>query len=514
MVAHLLRKCCFCILLFEAGCSTVVPFDYPKTESLALAASQDTRLGERILNWGKTQSDGSGFFMLFQGKDALGARLRLIQQADRTIDAQYFLVKGDRAGSLFARELLLAADRGVRVRFLIDDVFTSASLDPAIASMNSHPNIEIRLFNPVSRRGIQYLNFLIDFKRANRRMHNKSFTVDNAVTIVGGRNIAEEYFSMRPDVEFNDFDVLGIGPIATQVSDAFDLFWNSAQTVPMEAFEKNANGYNFNQLKHTLDEQFEKAQAGVYKEAIGSSYLDDLFAGRIQPFVGSGDVVTDHPEKIENKIDEKYQELAGALRNAVEGAKREIIILTPYFVPGRAGNELFQSLRAKGVRILIITNSLASTNHVAVHSGYAPYRKPLLKVGVELHEIKVDAREEIEPVSPIGLPESFTLHTKALIVDRKLLFVGSFNVDPRSIKINTEMGVFLNVPEAAREFAERVDRALPFYTYRLTYSKPGPIVWRYEGTRDYVIEKFEPDVGALRALSADILRLLPIEEQL
>ncbi len=499
------------IAFVAAGC-TSVPFHHPKSESYAVEPSDSTRLGKAVAEWKAAHPGKSGFYPLEFGRDALGARLRLIERADRGIDAQYFLIKGDLAGSLFTGKLLRAADRGVRVRFLIDDIFTTG-LDPDLSLLNSHPNIEVRLFNPVSRKGFQSLNFLIDFKRANRRMHNKSFTVDNLVTIVGGRNIADEYFQINADVEFADFELLGFGAVAPMVSETFDLFWNSPRAVPMEAFGRKVTEADLDKIRREMAREIQEATDGVYATAVNSPVLDDLIQGRIEPFLAPVTVVTDHPEKLENPVGDEHKILVSELSRLVEEAEKEVLIVTPYFVPRKDGVEFFRAIRSKDVRVVVITNSLASTNHVVVHSGYAPYRKALLEAGVELYEVKVDSLATQEGAAP-GSSQRLTLHTKAIVVDREVLFVGSLNVDPRSIDINTEMGLFLHSAEVASGFAKQIDADLPPYTYRLVLDQGGRIEWRYEGGSRVITYNREPDTGFWRRLKAGFYRLLPIESQL
>jgi len=499
------------LTLVAAGCASV-PFDHPKSESHAVAPSDSTRLGRSVAEWNVSHPGKSGFYPLEYGMDALGARLRLMEQADRGIDAQYFLIKGDLAGSLFAGKLLRAADRGVRVRFLVDDVFTTG-LDPELSVLNSHPNIQVRLFNPVSRKGIQSLNFVADFKRANRRMHNKSFTVDNVVTIVGGRNIADEYFQIGSEVEFADFELLAFGPVAPMVSETFDLFWNSGRAVPMEAFGSKLNGEELDEIRQQMAREIEQATTGLYAKAVNSRFLDDVIQEKVNPFVASVTVVTDRPEKLEHAVSDDYKALASELRRVVEEAEKEVLIVTPYFVPGKEGVEFFREIRAKGVRVVVLTNSLASTNHVAVHSGYAPYRKALLEAGVELREVKVDSVATQGDAAP-GSSERLTLHTKAIVVDRQVLFVGSLNLDPRSIDINTEMGLFVDSAEIASQFAEQIDADLPPFTYRVVVDDNGRIEWRYEAESEVSTYDREPDTGFWRRFKAGFYRMLPIEDQL
>lgn len=493
-----------------AGCASV-PFDYPKEPSEAIAPSQATTLGQEAADWSNANGGLSGFLPLAYGMDALGARLHLMEQAEVSIDAQYFLMKPDMAGGLFAWGLLSAADRGVKVRFLLDDIFTP-DLDSQLALLNVHPYIEVRMFNPLSREGIKYLNLLTDFKRANRRMHNKSFTIDNSFTIIGGRNIAEEYFEINAGVEFIDFEVAAIGPVAQEVSATFDQFWNSALAVPVEAFGKEVDREDLERWRNDLPDHVVEAGKGIYNRALESPYLVNILEELVTPIPAEATVVTDSPKKLKTKAGaEEYQELALALREHGENATEEIIIITPYFVPQKTGAELLESIAARGVRVRVLTNSLASTNHVPVHSGYARYRKRLLEAGVELHELKSDSIVVMED----GTEEDVqaTLHTKAMIFDRKTLFVGSLNLDPRSIDINTEMGVFLHSPRIANAFAKRIDEDISFNTYRVVL-EDGKVRWRYEHGDDVEVLKKEPQTGFWRRFSSGFYGILPIEGQL
>ena len=230
---HRYRHIRILFLLFTvlvSGCATV-PFDEPKPYSKTITSTADTHLGRGVSRWVEAHDGRSGFYPLSGGMDALGVRLRLAEVAEKSIDLQYFLMKNDTAGMVLMNALLKAADRGVRIRFLLDDIFTTAP-DDALLLINQHPNIEVRLFNPISRRGFQSLNFVGDFRQANRRMHNKSFTVDNSISVVGGRNIADEYFELKQNSEFVDFDVLAMGPIANEISMSFDEYWNHSRAVP------------------------------------------------------------------------------------------------------------------------------------------------------------------------------------------------------------------------------------------------------------------------------------------
>ncbi len=502
------RETVLALALTALGGCTSVPFDYPRDESHAEPMTADTAIGARTLEWQARHPGESAFFEISEGMDALGVRLALMESAERTIDAQYFLIKGDRAGALFAGKLLRAADRGVRVRLLLDDVFT-AGLDAQLSLIDLHPNVEVRMFNPVSRQGLKAVGFLFDFQRANRRMHNKSFTVDGAATIVGGRNIAEEYFGIADEVEFADYEVIGFGEVAADVSRTFDLFWNSPQAVPIEAFGVDVSFGDLDDLRARIAELVEGAASGIYSEAVNSKLLEDIRERRVMPVPAAARVVTDEPEKLQAPPDDyAHQILVGALADRVEAAQREAIFVTPYFVPGDAGVAFFSELAARGLRVVVITNSLASTNHVAVHSGYFYRRKALLEAGVELYEMRAYVG------GAPGEADRRTLHGKLVIVDRETLFVGSLNLDPRSIDLNTEMGLFIESPEIARPLAEALDEDIGPYSYRVALGADGEVEWRDESGPEPVTIREEPQAAFGRRFSLGVYQLLPIENQL
>jgi putative cardiolipin synthase len=286
-------------------------------------------------------------------------------------------------------------------------------------------------------------------------MHNKSFTVDNQVTVIGGRNIADEYFELRPDAEFLDFDVIGIGPVAAKVSAQFDLYWNDSQSVPMEAFTDQQEPASLEDVRDKLDPDDLTEYRAMYSRAVESELVQQLYDGIMPMYPAYADVITDDPEKLVQKISEDQQTLVNHLSQIAAEAQSEIIVITPYFVPGDAGVAFWKSIVDKGVRVIILTNSLASNNHTAVHAGYASYRKAMLEAGAELYEARADAVSELPGRSGIT-PERLTLHTKGVIIDRKLVFVGSLNMDPRSVDINSEMGMVIKSPDLANLLAEEV----------------------------------------------------------
>ena len=494
-----------CLMMGMGGCVTA-PFDYPRESSSAISPDEDSALRIRVLEWHADNPGPSGFYALIRGSEGFGARLYLIDRAEKTIDAQYFLMKGDTAGKVFAGSLLAAADRGVRVRFLLDDVFTTVR-DEELELIDAHPNIEVRLYNPVSRLGVGGLNFLLDFRRANRRMHNKSFTVDNQVSIVGGRNIADEYFELKPEGEFLDFDVIALGPIAADVSEQFDRFWNHERSLPIRAFRSRFNEEDLQQARKEISEEMGDLGASVYRDAMETELIVDLVSGRRNLFSASAEVITDDPEKLVSKKGVENMILVQKLARAVQQAEEEVLVVTPYFVPGKAGIEFWQSIIDKGVRVLVLTNSLASNNHTAVHSGYAGYRKRLVDIGVELYEARADAVDVASDGNSDA--DALTLHTKAMMIDRKRLFVGSLNLDPRSREINSEMGLLVDSEDMGEQLADRFLTVLPELAYRVERDSKGRLQWRGTIDGNEVIETTEPLASLWLRFKAFVLKIVP-----
>jgi len=492
-----------------AGCATV-SFDQPKSYSIALTNTGDTRLGKAVADWTALHEGLSGFYPLTKGMDALGVRLRLAERAQKSIDLQYFLMKNDTAGAVMVNALLKSADRGVRVRFLLDDIFTTVP-DRSFLLMDQHPNIEIRIFNPLSRRGIWAFNYIGDFSQANRRMHNKSFTVDNAISVVGGRNIADEYFQLKKDSMFVDFDVLALGPIVADISKSFDQYWNHSRAVPIEQFITAKKNEDLQTVRANVAAKLDDIYETVYRKALNSQLLQDLIADRQPLFVGPARVLADNPDKLINKIDEAHMQLAKDLSGVVRRAETEIIFISPYYVPGDRGVQLIRDLVAKGVRVVILTNSLASNNHVPVHSAYARYRRDVVKAGAELYEIRANAARELE--GDEKGPEVLTLHTKAFLIDRRYLFVGSLNLDPRSIEINAEMGLLIDCEPMVRTFTRRAEERLSAVTYRVLVNDKGKLEWHTRIDKQEVIETKEPLTGWWLRFKAWFMKIAP-ESQL
>lgn len=494
------------------GCGTA-PKEVEKQATYAATRTGDTYLGRRVSALGDPGDGRSGFHIIDNGIEALGARLILSDRAERTIDAQYYLVQSDPVGQLFAARLLAAADRGVSVRLLIDDIGASG-YDPMTAALASHPSIDIRLFNPFRRGAGRIVGSLFELNRINRRMHNKSMTFDNQVTIVGGRNIGAEYFAARQDSNYDDVDLIGIGPVARDVSRSFDEYWNSPYAIPASAVVKGRDGdLPLDAARDRLGELVEVARTTEYGAALTSDIRKAIESGGLSIVWAPWRVVADPPEKAAGEI-EGLETLVSVLRPLVRSTRRELIVSSAYFVPGPGGTELLGGLARGGASVRILTNSLDSNDVEPVHGHYSRYRKALLESGVELWELRPD--KEMSDRDWAGLGHSLSgLHTKAFIVDRRHLFIGSFNWDPRSVNINTEMGILVDSPLLAREAALALNEKLPRAAYRLRLDGDGEIEW-LEGQDDgtWIAYGREPSGSIWRKLRTGIYGALPIGGQL
>ncbi len=368
------------------GCATL-PENVDRQFSSAFQDTADTTIGKEAEQNGAEHLGKSGFFLLGDGLDAFVARVVLAGVAERSIDVQYYLYHNDLVGSLFGYSLLKAADRGVRVRILLDDMGLKGR-DLSIATFDSHPNIEIRIFNPFSRNLFRSIQFLTRFGSVTRRMHNKSFTVDNQVTIVGGRNIGNEYFDADPDLAFGDLDVITIGPVVNEVSVSFDKYWNNELAYPIATLKRKVAIEKLDEVRPEWERFVREQKDSAYYTALDNSDLARLLRAREAKYTwGEAKALYDKPEKITHDTQSKELHLAPQLAPYVNQLTDEFIILSAYFVPGKEGVQFLKDLRKRGIRVRILTNSLASTDVTLVHAGYSKYRREMLRAGIELYEV-------------------------------------------------------------------------------------------------------------------------------
>ena len=507
------------VLVFGAaltGCASL-PSQVERTPSAALADTADTRLGQAVAGPVAAHPGLCGIHVLGTGEDAFAARVVLARAAERTLDLQYYIWHPDTTGRMLAQEAWAAAERGVRVRMLLDDNNTSG-FDEALAALDAHPNLEVRLFNPFANRGWRLGDFALDFSRVNRRMHNKSFTADNQATIVGGRNVGNEYFGADPDVGFQDLDVIAIGPVVQEVSREFDLYWNHASAYPVASLIKPIEpAQAAAQAREAADKLRADPAAVRYLRAVRETpLLQHLLAGQVQMEWASAHVVHDDPSKVLSPPNEEEVLLLPHLKQAMGEPQKELILVSPYFVPGKQGAEGIAALARSGVKVRVLTNSLAATDVAPVHAGYSKYRVELLKAGVQLYELKPTASDLAEAdgrrKDKTGGSSGASLHAKTFGVDRSRIFVGSFNFDPRSARLNTEMGLVIASPTLAADLASQFDRAIPEAAYEVRLAADGSSLEWIERTAEG--EKRlaqEPSTGLLRRLWIGFLSILPIE---
>jgi putative cardiolipin synthase len=504
-----LMAVCF-VAMFLAGC--VLPaVNKSESSALTLSEAQETRLGEAIAPRLANHPGKSGIYTLNNPRDAFAARVLLARAADRTLDMQYYIWHGDITGTLLLEELHAAADRGVRVRLLVDDNGT-AGLDTELAALSLHPLIEVRLFNPFVVRSPKWLGYLTNFSRANRRMHNKSFTVDNQASIIGGRNVGDEYFGATDGVLFADLDVLSVGLVVSDVSGDFDRYWSSDSAYPVESIKPSVPDGALEKLSTQASLIERDSAAAAYVNAISrSEFIGQLLDGQLRLQWANTRMVSDDPAKGLGQAD-KEGLLIHQLGEILGDPEEQVALVSPYFVPTKAGVEAFSVLASQGIKVSILTNSLDATDVAAVHAGYAKRRKTLLEAGIRLFEMRrLSAEVNRNPsAGPFGSSGS-SLHAKTFAVDGERMFVGSFNFDPRSFNLNTELGFVIESPVLARNIHHAFEGAILLSAYEVRLDDDGDLYWLEQVGNREVRHDNEPGTGFVKRAGVYLLSLLPIE---
>ena len=502
------------LLLLLSACASL-PADPVRTASVALANTDDTRLGRALADRLAANPGKSGIYPLHIGRDAFAARILLAGLADRSLDVQYYIWRADTTGQLLLEAIWIAAERGVRVRMLLDDANTRG-LDATLAVLDAHANIEVRLFNPFASRGIRLPEAIGDFARINHRMHNKAFIADSQGAIVGGRNIADEYFDAGAPVGFADLDVLAVGAVARDLSTEFDRYWNSASAYPAASVIAPAAPDAAADVRDTWDRVRQDPSANDYIDAVLETPLVlQLVHGQLAFEWTAAQVVSDDPGKVLKEFSDSELGMLPRLQTALGRPLRELDLVSPYFVPGKGGTRELLELGKRGVRVRVLTNALAVSDVGAVHAGYSKYREDLLRGGVRVYELKPGAaprsRNQQSKHERLG-SSSASLHAKTFGVDRSRIFVGSFNLDPRSARLNTEMGVVIDSAPLAERLADTFDRIVPAEAYEVRLAPGGEGLRWLERTGDgEVLHRSEPHTGWLRRFWIHFLSLLPIE---
>jgi putative cardiolipin synthase len=499
-----------------------LPAPAPRPKLPPPAAAEATALGQRFAPALAQHPGRSGVRPLADPLEALAARIRVIRAAQSSILVQYYIWRGDISGTILLHELLQAALRGVQVRLLLDDNGID-NLDGALRALDSHPQFEVRLFNPFVIRRPKRIGYLVDFARLNRRMHNKALIVDGTLAIVGGRNIGDEYFGATDGALFMDLDAVVAGPVVTALAEDFDRYWKCPSAHAVTKVLARVPPWPGQRLASKVDAARSRSAAARYRACFEALTGPDplLEPGGYDWVLAT--LVSDDPAKGLGRAERKDM-LADQLLAATGRVERQLGIVSAYFVPAREGTAQLASLAGRGVAVAILTNAFEANNHVAVHAGYAPRRRTLLAAGVRLFEVR---REASHPFRPS--PDSYVLddgprprrrrsgsfrssgsalHAKTFAVDRTRIFIGSFNFDPRSLALNTELGVLLECPALAEALMHQFDQRFAGAAYEVVLEE-GRMAWVDTATG----ERFatEPGTTAAARLLVRLLGLLPIE---
>ncbi|MCR4468978.1 phospholipase D family protein [Burkholderia sp. SCN-KJ] len=491
--------------------SHALPTDTATPLRAALAAPEAAHPGQ------------SGFRLLPDGATALQMRIALARAATKTLDMQYYIATEDTTGKLLLGAALYAADRGVRVRMLVDDL-NFRDIDRVMAALNTHPNIEIRVFNPfgASQYGMveRTANYFTRIDSFTRRMHNKAMIADNQLAIVGGRNLGDEYFSASPTLQFRDLDVLAAGPVTNDVSKSFDGYWASESSYPLRVLNHQTFApKDLDAMRDELRDHWRKNADPYNAKPLNATPLAQQIARDQLALVWApAEFKVDAPTKVAQPTDAYVSPPMQRLVELMRGAQKEFLAFSPYFVPHDAGVKILGDTVGRGVRVAIVTNSLAATDAVAVQAGYAPYRVPLLERGVELYEFKAQPGQQSARL--FGSRSRASLHAKAYVIDRHILVIGSLNLDPRSAHLNTELALVIHSPVLAQQAAEIFARVTqPDESYRVTLVKqmdggPPALEWTGVDGGQSTLYHVDPHAGLMRNVMTGLFMLLPVDDQL
>lgn len=502
---HTFRSAFLALVVAGAAACAHLPDQRGRNMSAARLDTADTRLGRAVAPLARAHPGLSGMRVIADGTDALAARLQLIEAAERTLDIQTYIWCNDTSGSLLFNAVERAAERGVRVRLLLDD-HNTPGLDAKLAQLDAHPNIEVRLFNPFMVRDWRHLGNLADFSRLNRRMHNKAFAIDGQVAIAGGRNLGDEYFDAGEEYSFVDLEWLAVGPIVAEVEQAFDRYWASDSAFPFAYVVPDATRLLEAKASQVPGERLQMLTAALAASPLAAQLLQRTLALEWAP----ARLVSDDPAKGLG-LEAPASLLAYRLREVLGTPKRELLVVAPYFVPTTGGVAALGALARSGVAVSVVTNSLEATDAATVHAGYAPRRKALLAQGVRLFEFKRNAKAPKTKTRFFGGSAALSLHAKVLVVDRRRVFIGSFNFDPRSIRLNTEMGIVVDSPALAGQMSDGMHARIPEATYAVGLTPSGRLQWLERRGGELIRHRTEPGASRWRRLTSEALSLLPIE---
>lgn len=509
-------------LLLIQGCAFKAAdynsYSFPKIQTDLKPLSEYFHKTDRPLG------DASAFYPLGLPKDALAARLFLIDHAQKSLDIQYYIYENDTIGNIFSYHIYQAAERGVKVKILLDDISTTGK-DRDIITLAQHPNIELKLFNPNSFRTLfRNIALLFHLQTLGKRMHNKALIADNAAAIVGGRNIGDVYYAGNEDTLFLDYDVLSIGSVVKGISKEFDVYWNSKEAVAVEKLISDNAKLDLARVKIKMArsmQRFENSYIGKelqtsgFSEAVREDTLTFVVAKRTHLFY-------DPPSKVVTSEDDDGSHISKQINENLTSVKKELIIISPYFIPSKTLLERFKKLKEEGIAVTVVTNSLASTDVFPVYSGYYGYIEKLLKCGVELYELKPEVLQRISKKIRLAKAPRLSLHTKLVFFDDERMAVGSANMDPRSDKLNTELVLIIESEKLTTDEKKVIEKVVNLDNfYKLTWGElpKGPYgdeiyygpIWETRDKGELVRFYSVPEASFLKRIGAGFLRLLPIE---
>lgn len=504
-----------CLIAGACAGQEYVPGERHASQAMPAPETAQLVTGTKRLNAGHP-AEQSGFYLLHDGLSAFAARMALISLAESSLDLQYYIFAEDTSSRILVSALLEAADRGVRVRLLLDDLGTRVET-PSATALDEHPNVEIRIFNPVAARGgiRRLVQQAVAFGRVNHRMHNKLMVADGAVMITGGRNIADEYFS-NSGVDFQDLDVMAAGAVLSDAGRSFDDYWNSEGAVPLSLLlPRRSKTPSLAELRTQAPEILAASSATEFARALRESTIArDLQNGELPLHWGIATLYADPPEKaLSHDALSQDAYLGHALREITSGVRERLTVTSAYFVPGRSGVQLLDNMVDRGIDVRILTNSLATTDVAIVHSGYGRYRKPLLEAGVDLWELKTSAGQQ-QRMNWFKGESRASLHAKAMLIDADAAFIGSVNLDARSLVQNTEIGLLIESPSVNRQVDEIfADWFSDAFAWHLTLEE-GELRWHSSNDGQPVTVTHEPQTSGWQRFKVWLLSWLPVESQI
>ena len=514
------------VLLIFPACSHKIPTSNQDNKTISytqIPKKKNTALLSP-LKTDKALNRKSAFYSLGLPSDALAARLYLIDHANTSLDVQYYIYKDDSIGNLISIHLLQAAERGVRVRILLDDINT-AGKDEKLSNLAVHPNIELRLFNPnILRDSLRNLALLFNINSLGKRMHNKTLIADGSAAIIGGRNIGDDYYIIDTDTLFLDYDALIIGKVVPEIARSFDIYWNSKEAVPAsKVLIKNHKQMSYGEVKVYLLSELKKFERSpLHQTIIRSKFNQKILHNKLMMTVAnSADFYYDPPNKVSRDTDENKHNISQQIQADMGSIKKQAIIISPYFIPSDEMMHAFKTLRNRNVEVIVVTNSLSSTDVFPVYGGYKDYLEPLLKMGVKIYELKGDSLKKMAKKKKKHNPPNVSLHTKMIILDDDELNIGSANIDPRSDKLNTELVMLIDSKKLAQEQLEYVERILSLeYFYQLSWGEhpydgddsitDGPI-WQTLENGKMKTYYMPAKTSWLKMFGADVVSLLPVK---